>query len=72
VLGGVSTGAPNSVSVTYSNLNLAFQAVSGVTNASNHFGTQPINGVVVNCEAGPGLLALLPSSACSVAIVPEN
>ena len=76
VLGGVSTGAPESATVTYSNFTMTFaplppDAPPLAMNASSHFGTQAINGVVSKCELAPGLLgAVLPSSACAVAVVP--
>ena len=73
VLGGVSSGVAGTASVTYSNMTLTFAAPApGGKNASTHFGTQAINGVVAKCELAPGLLgAVLPSGACSVAVVPE-
>jgi len=70
VLGGVSTGVAGTASVTYSNLTLTFAAPpAGAMNASSHFGTQPINGVVSRCDAGPGLLgSIRPSGACAVSV----
>ncbi|MGH8221135.1 MAG: hypothetical protein ACREUT_21585 [Steroidobacteraceae bacterium] len=73
VLGGVSTGVANTASVTYSNLTLTFAPAPQppAMNAASHFGDQAINGVVENCEGGPGLFLLLPSSACTAYVVPE-
>ena len=70
VLGGVSTGIAGTASVTYSNLTLTFAPpAEGAKNASSHFGTQAINGVVAKCTAGPELFApVLRSSDCSVKV----
>jgi hypothetical protein len=70
VLGGVNTGVAGTVSVTYSNLTVTFApAPAGTKNASSHFGTQAINGVVAKCELAPGLLGeILRSSACTVVV----
>jgi hypothetical protein len=60
VLGGASTGVPDTAFVEYANVTLTFAPASP---ASSHFGELPIHGVVVRCkERGE------PSQSCRVAV----
>lgn len=59
ILGGTSTGAPDTASVEFSNLTLKFG-----TPANSHFSSLPIHGVVAKCEGLWGV----ESQSCKVAV----